>query len=264
MHINKELIKKLRLKSGIGILDCKKALIDSDGNFDKAIVILKKRGYVKAENKIKNSTLRGIIATHVLEQYSCILELNCETDFVEQHANFVQFAQKILYTIHKEKIYHLNLLNDFFKKERLSLIAQFGENIVIRRFSILNGEFLFSYIHRNKIGVLLSSESYNTLVMKKISMHIIANNPDYLKRESIPNAILEREKEIQVDIAMKSGKPEFIAQKIVSGRIEKFIQNICLLEQSCVFDTDIVMKDFLLQNNFKIVQFIRFELGEEI
>lgn len=265
MCITADLVKELRLKSGIGIMECKKALISANGNIQQAILILKKNGRIKAENKIKHITLRGIISAYVVKkQYACILELNCETDFVEKHVDFLNFSSEILDFAYKNQIKDISLLKKVMEEKRIMLVSQFNENILIRRFYVLLGDFIVSYIHRNKIGVLLKSNSKKTEVIKKVAMHIAANNPDYLSRHDIPNVILEKERKIQLEIALRLGKPLSIAKKIVNGQMEKFIENMCLLEQNCVFDVNKKIQSFLSEYNIQIAQFMRFELGEII
>ncbi|WP_367677274.1 translation elongation factor Ts [Buchnera aphidicola] len=263
MCITSDLVKELRLKSGIGIMECKKALISAHGDIQKAILILKKNGQIKAENKIKNITLRGIIATYVIKKkYAYMLELNCETDFVEKHVDFLNFSTEVLNFAYKNNIKDIILLKKLMEEKRIMLVSQFNENILIRRFYCLLGDFILSYIHRNKIGVLLKSNSKKTEVIKKVAMHIAANSPDYLSRHDIPNVILEKERKIQLEVALRLGKPLSIAKKIVNGQIEKFIKNVCLLEQNCVFEVNKTIQSFLSENNIQIEQFMRFELGE--
>ncbi|QCI27158.1 translation elongation factor Ts [Buchnera aphidicola] len=263
MHINSELIKKLRLKSGIGIMECKKALLLANGDIQKAIFILKKNGNIKAENKIKNIALRGIISTSINNGYSCILELNCETDFVEKHIDFIKFSKEILLIAYNQQIKDLLNLRKIFEEQRIMLVSKFSENIIIRRFQAFFSNKITSYVHRNRIGVLVESNFKNKDNIKKIAMHIAANNPDYLSRNDIPSEVIKKEKKIQLEIALSSGKPLSIAKKIVDGRMEKFFKKICLLEQQCVFNIEKKIKDFIFENNGKIFNFIRFELGEE-
>ncbi|WP_187306115.1 translation elongation factor Ts [Buchnera aphidicola] len=265
MRITSDLVKKLRLKSGIGIMECKKALITAKGDMQKAIIILKKNGQIKSENRSKNVALRGIIFTYLKKnRYAYILELNCETDFVAQHSDFIKFATEVLSTAYIENITDISVLKNNFESKRNFLISRFGENILIRRFSVLIGNTVTAYVHRNKIGVLLYYHGNNQDIIKKVAMHIAAVNPGYLSKKDIPKSILEEEKKIQLEIAIRTGKPVSIAKKIVTGRIEKFINNICLLGQDCVFDVGKKIQDVLYENNLQVIQFIRFELGEII
>ncbi|WP_343189747.1 translation elongation factor Ts [Buchnera aphidicola (Takecallis taiwana)] len=265
MHITTDLVKELRLKSGIGIMECKKALIAAHGDIKKAIIILKKNGQIKAENKITNIASRGVVATYVIKnKYAYMIELNCETDFVEKHPDFLNFSSEALLYIHKNKIKDISILQALLEEKRIMLVSKFGENILIRRFCFIVGNYIECYVHRNKIGVLVQSNSKKVDVIKKVAMHIAANNPDYLSRHDIPDAIIEKERNIQSEITARLGKPLSIAKKIVNGQIEKFIDNICLLEQNCVFEVNQKIKDFISIHDTKILQFIRFELGEMI
>lgn len=264
MFITAELVKKLRLKSGSGIMDCKKALIDSDGDINKAILLLKSKGYIKAEKKIKNIATRGVIFTYLKNRIGYMLELNCETEFVEKHVDFLNFAKKILSIAYNSKIIDVLSLKELVESKRVFLVSKFSENIILRRFCMLSGDHVSSYIHRNRIGVLVHSNCENIILTKKIAMQIAANNPDYLDRQHIPDEFIKQEKKIQLDLAVNSGKPLLIAKKIVHGKIEKMLNNICLLEQNFIFDTEKKVKDFVLSNGIQIFKFSRFELGEEI
>lgn len=265
MRITPDLVKILRLKSGIGVMECKKALTAAGGDIQKAMMFLKQNGKIKSENKIKNITSRGVILTYLKKnRYSYILELNCETDFVEKHVDFLKFGAEILSTAYVEDIQDISVLRNFFEEKRVVLVSQFGENILIRRFFVLTGDTVMTYLHRNKIGVLLHFNGQKKDVIKKVAMHIAASNPDYLSKNDIPDLIIEKEKKIQLDIAIRSGKPVSIAKKMVTGRVEKFTNSICLLEQNCVFDMNKKVKDLLNEHNLQVLRFIRFELGEII
>ncbi|WP_343182667.1 translation elongation factor Ts [Buchnera aphidicola] len=262
MCINTKVVKELRLRSGIGIMECKKALVAANGDLEKAIIILKKNGYIKAENKFKNLATKGIIALCVKKNISYILELNCETDFVEKNLDFLQLGKEILFIAHTNQINNLSDLQTISQEKIVSCIARFNENIFIRRFGILHDVNITSYLHRNKIGVLLQAYSKNKMILKNIAMHIASQNPDYLERHAIPSEILEKEKQIQLEIILNSGKPKNILNKIVEGKIEKFVNSICLLEQSFIFDATKKVKDIIHENNVKVLKFIRFAVGQ--
>ncbi|CAL4320246.1 translation elongation factor Ts [Buchnera aphidicola] len=264
MRINIDLIKKLRLKSGISIIECKNALIKSKGNIENAIMILKENEKIKANNKINNIAIRGIILTHVINNHAYLIEVNCETDFVEKHDDFVNFVHDALVIAHDKNIKDIALLKCVLEKKRLLLISKFNENIVIRRFFVLFGDNISDYLHHDRIGVILHASSKKNDLLKKVSMHIAASRPDFISRDDIPNSLIEQEKKIQLNIALRSGKSVLISKKIVHGRIEKFINDICLLEQNFIFDISKKVKDFLEDNHIKILQFARFELGEDI
>ncbi|CAL4320164.1 Elongation factor Ts [Buchnera aphidicola (Pterocallis alni)] len=262
VKIDSSLIKELRLKSGGGIIDCRNALINSGGNINEAMIFLKKNGLIKAEKKNNNIALKGIIDILINKDVGYMLELNCETDFVAQHIDFINFAKYILNICFTNNIKNLQSLKLLCEEKRVKLVSVFGENIIIRRIYIIKGENILCYLHRNKIGVLIRTNSTNYDLIKNIAMHIAANNPIYLSKEEIPIDILEDERKIQFDIAINNGKKQFIAKKIVNGKMDKFIKSLCLLEQNLVMSADILVKDLIMKNSIIIFEFIRFECGE--
>jgi elongation factor Ts len=264
MKISADLIKHLRSLTGVGILDCKKALLKKNGDIDKSIDYLREKGKSKALNKISRKTLEGSIFSGIKNKFGVILEINCETDFVAQDKNFINFGEKIIQTALKKKIYDLNTLRNTFEAQRTNLVSIFNENIKISRFSSLSGNFLYSYLHRSRIGTLLKSNSNDFSLIKNIAMHIIASKPLYLNKKDIPQDILSREKKIQLSRALQTGKNHVIADKIVVGRMKKFISEIALIKQNFVLDPKITVENFLKKNNIIIKKFIRFEVGEYI
>ncbi|MCW5197263.1 translation elongation factor Ts [Buchnera aphidicola] len=265
MNINCNLIKKLRLKTGSGIMDCKKALLHSSGNLEKAIVYLRKNGILKAEKKSLNVALHGVILSKIKNNFGYLIEVNCETDFVAQHEEFIYFAKEVLKQLCIQNIKDINHLRHVCNNKRIDLISKFNENIIIRRYYILQGCFITSYIHGFRIGVLLDTQcSQNSTLMKQIAMHIAASKPDFLHSDDIPISVIKNERQIQLDIVKQSGKSDLISKKIVDGKMKKFINNVVLYEQNFIIDPNKKMKDFLLENNIKILKFIRFELGEII
>ncbi|CAL4320286.1 translation elongation factor Ts [Buchnera aphidicola] len=264
MKISSDLVKKLRMLTGVGILDCKKALLKKKGNINESIDYLREKGKNKALNKISRKTLQGMIFEKIQDHVGVILELNCETDFVSQDKNFINFGEKILNFALQKKIFDFDFLKKKFENERIHLVSIFNENIKISRFYFLQGKFLYSYLHRSRIGVLLKSNSNNFSLIKLVAMHIVASKPLYLNPENIPKKILSREKKIQLSRSLQSGKNEFIAKRIVSGRMKKFISEIALTKQNFVIDPKIKVEKFLKKNNIVIENFMRFEIGEYI
>ncbi|CAL4042538.1 Elongation factor Ts [Buchnera aphidicola (Phyllaphis fagi)] len=263
VNITSDLVKQLRFKTGSGIMDCKQALINSSGNIEKAIIYLRKMGSLTAEKKSFNSAILGVVLSKINGHVGYLIELNCETDFVAKHDEFINFAQEILMYSCTQNIKDLKLLKDIFEEKRILLVSKFNENIIIRRLHILEGQIVVSYMHGYRIGVLVSAKTSKDIMMiKQIAMHIAASKPDFLHSSDIPQLIIENEKKIQLDIVKNSGKSELISQKIVNGKIKKFINNITLLDQNFIMDPNKKVKDFLFENNIEIVKFIRFELGE--
>ncbi|CAL4320314.1 translation elongation factor Ts [Buchnera aphidicola] len=264
INITSYLVKKLRLRTGIGIMDCKQALINSKGDFEQAIIYLRKHGKITALKKNANIAARGVVSTYLKDNFGYMIELNCETDFVSRHIEFINFAKNILIQSHLQQLKDLEWLRTVFEEDRISLISKFNENIIIRRFCFLEGNTILSYDHIGRVGVLLNAQSCDKEVLKYIAMHIAASRPEYIDVSDIPKEIVHQEREIQLEIALKTGKNKEIAQKIVHGRINKFINRISLLEQDFIIDPTKKVKTVLNENNIKILKFFRFEVGENI
>ncbi|NIG99041.1 MAG: elongation factor Ts [Buchnera aphidicola (Periphyllus acericola)] len=262
MKISTDLVKKLRIITGIGILDCKRALLKKNGDINSAVDYLRKKGKSKALNKLSRKTFQGSIFSGIKKDFGILLELNCETDFVSKDNYFINFGKKIIKFLLDKKIDNLNLLRDSFESERVNLVSMIGENIKISRISALHGDFIHSYVHCSRIGVLLKSNSKKIDLNKNISMHIAASNPLYLNPLSVPENIILRERNIQLSMSKQVGKPQFIAKKIVEGRMNKFFGEITLIKQPFVINPKQKVEDFLLENNIIVKNFVRFELGE--
>lgn len=257
------LIQRLRNITGSGLIECKNALIDAQGNIDLAILNMRKSGIVKAIKKYKNITTNGIIATGIKENIATILELNCQTDFLSENIEFKHFSKKIISNILELKNTDIHVINKKFEIKKNILISKFSENINIRRVAILKGEQLGYYLHNNmKIGVIISTKNMKKDLIKKIAMHIAASKPEYLNVENIPDEKILYEKQIQLEIAKKYKKNSFISEKIVEGKIKKFIHSISLINQIFIFDTQKTIKKILDETNSQVVSFVRFELGE--
>lgn len=257
------LIQRLRNITGSGLIECKNALIDAQGNIDLAILNMRKSGIVKAIKKYKNITTNGIIATGIKGNIATILELNCQTDFLSENIEFKNFSKKIISNILELKNTDIHVINKKFEIKKNILISKFSENINIRRVAILIGEQLGYYLHNNmKIGVIISTKNMKKDLIKKIAMHIAASKPEYLNVENIPDEKILYEKQIQLEIAKKYKKNSFISEKIVEGKIKKFIHSISLINQIFIFDTQKTIKKILDETNSQVVSFVRFELGE--
>ncbi|MXP51172.1 translation elongation factor Ts [Pantoea sp. SoEX] len=261
--ISVALIKKLREYTGAGIMECKKTLIEVNGDINLAIEHMRKSSAIKALKKVNNVAINGIIRVKIFNNYGIILELNCETDFVTKNNCFVNFADKLINRISLDPAIDLVSLKKQFEQERVSLVSKIGENIQINRLGILEGEKLGMYMHRDRIGVLVSGININEILIRKIAMHIAASQPVFVKPEDIPNNILEKEREIQMAIAIKSTKSKKIAEKIIEGRMRKFENDISLTGQTFVMDSNKTVNEILQEQNARIIEFIRFEVGEK-
>lgn len=265
VNITASLVKELRMRTGAGVMECKRALIDSGGNIELSIDNLRKEGHAKAAKKSSRTTAQGAIFTHIDHNTAAILELNCESDFVAKDVEFISLGYFIVKEACLKKISDLNILREHFEEKRIELLLKVGENINIARISLLKGETIFSYIHDFRIGVLVGAKlDSDKEIMKKVAMHIAASKPEFLTKNEIPNSIIDREYKIQLDIAIKSRKNKLIAEKIVQGRMHKFFSEISLIGQKFIMDSEKTVGQLLSESNSEVTDFIRFEIGEYV
>ncbi|CAL4321561.1 Elongation factor Ts [Buchnera aphidicola (Protaphis terricola)] len=264
ISINAALIKKLRLLTGVGFMECKRALLEENGNIELSIDNLRKSGQMKVVQKLKNTTNQGAIFSKVQDHIGVIFELNCETDFVSKDNLFINLGQEIISVAFLKNINNLFDIRSYFKEKITDLIIKFGENIQISRFNIIQGDHIFSYVHRSRIGVLVSAKNLNKEILKNIAMHIVASKPEYIYPKDIPDSIFKREYNIQLELVKKYKKPINILKKIVDGRMNKFVNNISLVGQDFIVDSNKKVGQILKDNKGSIISFIRFELGEKL
>ncbi|MGP1931343.1 MAG: translation elongation factor Ts [Arsenophonus sp. ET-YP4-MAG3] len=259
------LIKKLRERTGVGMMECKKALVKANWNIELAIDNIRKLGYIKAAKKANCIATEGLIMAEIStdSKFGALLELNCETDFVAKDASFITFANEVFKSVVKNKLSNINELKARFEEKRIKIISKTGENINICRVNILEGEKIGYYLHGVRIGVLVSVKGVDNEFIKHIAMHIAAKKPDYITPEDIPADIIAHEYKIQLDIAMKSGKSPKIAKKIVTGRMNKFINEISLTGQEFIMDSNKTVSKLLKEKDIKVINFTRFEIGED-
>lgn len=268
-------VKELREKTGAGMMDCKKVLTETDGDFEKAIELLRERGITKAAKKSGRIAAEGLVTTYVSEdgKVGTVVEVNAETDFVaknEEFRNFVTDVAKQVAEKNPANVEELLAQTSIAEPDKTvqevltNKIATIGENMSIRRFERFETNNLVeSYIHGDgKIAVLVEMENGTTELAKDVCMQIAAARPEYLDRESVPQERVEKEMEILKAQAMNEGKPAEIAEKIVLGRIGKFYGEICLVEQDFVKDPDVKVGKLVESKGAKIVRFARFEKGE--
>ena len=284
-NITASLVKELRDKTGAGMMDCKNALNENNGDIESSIDWLRTKGLAKAAKKSGRTASEGLIVITSSNDYTSILEVNSETDFVARNETFQEVARNIgNSSLLSDDIDSLNALSisekDISVKDYITeMIASIGENINLRRMKRLNAsdENISFYIHGQvsdglgKIGVLVSLKSdldKDALddIGKKIAMHIAATNPISISIDDIPSDILEREKNILIEEARDSGKPEEIIEKMIGGRLSKYYQESVLLEQTFVIDGESKVSEILnsLDSPIEITNFVRFELGEGI
>ena len=270
MAVTAALVKELRERTGAGMLDCKKALVETDGDIELAIENMRKSGQAKAAKKAGRIAAEGVILTKVEGGRATMLELNCETDFVARDEGFLKFGNELLEVAAANNINDIDSLNDAelngvkVSEARDTLVAKIGENISPRRVINVEGDTLGAYIHGGRIGVISILSGGDEALAKDIAMHVAAASPQFVKPENVPAEVVEKEKEIQIEIAIQSGKPAEIAEKIVAGRMKKFTGEVSLTGQPFVKDPSISVAELLKSNSADVINFVRFEVGEGI
>ena len=275
--VTASLVKELREKTGAGMMDCKKVLTETNGDMEKSIELLRERGIAKAAKKSGRVAAEGLVEAYVSEdgKIGAVVEVNSETDFVaknEEFKNFVMNVAKQVVEKNPATVEEL-LAQDSIEvpgktvnEVLVDKIATIGENMNIRRFERFESEGLVEkYIHGDgKIAVLVNMKSGDKEVAKDVCMQIAAARPEYLNEASVPEDRLNKEKEILKAQTMNEGKPEAIAEKIVQGRIRKFFEEVCLVDQAFVKNPDMKISQLLKEKNAEVVEFARFEKGEGI
>ncbi|OZI14877.1 translation elongation factor Ts [Sodalis-like symbiont of Philaenus spumarius] len=264
--ITAALVKELRDRTGAGMMECKKALVEAQGDIELAIDNMRKSGQAKAAKKAGRVAAEGVILTKIAQdgKYGVIIELNCETDFVAKDGGFKAFGDEVITAALNERSTDVEALKAKFEEQRTALVAKIGENINIRRLGVLEGDVLGSYLHGARIGVMVSTAGADEELLKHVAMHIAASKPEYVNADDVPADVVAREHQVQLDIAMQSGKPREIAEKMVEGRMRKFTGEISLTGQHFVMDPSKTVGQLLGEHGTKINDFIRFEVGEGI
>lgn len=269
-NISAALVKELRDRTGAGMMECKKALQETNGDIELAIENMRKNGQAKAAKKAGRIAADGIVLARVTpcSKQGFVVELNCETDFVAKDTGFLAFANKVADYVVAEKTSDVEAVKAHFEEERTALVAKIGENITIRRVVALTGEFIGGYTHGSKISALVALTTSNEEAAKKLGMHIASSAPQYVKTTDIPAEIVEKERQIQLDIANQdpsfAKKPAEIQDKILTGRLDKFKDAISLLAQPFVMDPDSSVEAFLKAEGTNVTSFVRVEVGEGI
>ena len=270
MAVTAALVKELRERTGAGMLDCKKALVETDGDIELAIENMRKSGQAKAAKNAGRIAAEGVILTKVEGGRATMLELNCETDFVARDEGFLKFGNELLEVAAANNINDIEALNDAdmngvkVSEARDALVAKIGENISPRRVINVEGDTLGAYVHGGRIGVISILTGGDEELAKDVAMHVAAASPQFVKPENVPAEVVEKEKEIQIEIAIQSGKPADIAEKMVAGRMKKFTGEVSLTGQPFVKDPSISVAELLKNNSADVINFVRFEVGEGI
>lgn len=269
MEIKASQVKELRDMTGVAMMDCKKALVECEGDIEKALDLLRSNSALKAEKKSSRVAADGILVVSVNEDYATLVELNSETDFAAKDANFLSFGEKVKEYISKNKIFEASALKESsLEDDRKALVQTIGENIQIRRVVTLEFDSSMNigiYIHSDsKLGSLVVTKNGNDEIAKDIAMHVSAFNPLCLSQDDIDKDVLEREKAIYQNQAQDSGKPQDIMDKMVDGKIKRFLSEVSLISQNFVKDPDITVQEYLEKGGATIVEFARFKVGEGI
>ena len=276
MAITAAMVKELREATGVGMMDCKKALTEANGDMDKAVELLREKGLAGAQKKAGRIAAEGVVAAFVCDKCNtgALVEVNCETDFVAKTDAFKELATSVAkHVVVKNPATVEELLAQTFCDDETKTvdelvkesIAKIGEKIDIRRFERYeNAETMKdTYIHMGgKIGVMVELVGDNKVAAHDIAMHIAAANPMAVSRDDVPAEEVEKEREILRVQALNEGKPEKIVEKMIEGRLKKYFAEICLLEQAFVKDSDKTVGQYAKENGLEVVRFVRFVMGE--
>jgi len=270
MAITAQQVKELRDRTAAGMMDCKKALVEADGDIELAIENMRKSGAIKAAKKAGRIAAEGAIFAKSNGTTALIIEVNCETDFVAMDKSFLAFAEKVADIALENKVDTVEALSALayddvtVEDARATLVAKIGENISVRRLQIVEGENLGAYVHSRKIGVISVLTGGDADLAKDIAMHVAAASPQFVKPEDVPAEVVAKEKEIQLQIAIDSGKPAEIAEKMVTGRMAKFTGEVSLTGQAFIKDPSMSVAKLLKAASADVTSFIRLEVGEGI
>lgn len=266
--ISAALVKELRERTGLGMMECKKALVEAQGDIEVAIEELRKSGQAKAAKKAGRTAAEGVVAVKVADDasFGVLVEVNSETDFVARDDNFLGYVNKVVDAAFARKEADVAaLMAGELEEDRLALVQKIGENISVRRIAIVEGGVIGSYVHGNKrIAVLTKLEGGDAELAREIAMHVAAVNPQVVNKEDMPAELVEKEKEIFAAQAEQSGKPANIIEKMIEGRISKFLAESSLVEQPFVKDPDTTVGALAKKAGATVISFVRYEVGEGI
>ncbi|MCG6886861.1 MAG: translation elongation factor Ts [Proteobacteria bacterium] len=276
MAITAAMVKELRERTGAGMMECKKALVETEGDINAAIELMRKSGMAKADKKAGRTAAEGLVAIKLSDdgKTAAIVEVNCETDFVTKGEDFKNFVDAVARQVLDKQPSDLDTLlamsisNDddtSVEDTRKTLIAKIGENMNVRRFDLVKAKGqIATYMHGNRIGVVVDLEGGEESLGKDLAMHIAASHPVCVSEAEVPADVIKKEKEIFSAQAAESGKPADIIEKMVDGRIKKFLKEVTLLGQPFVKDPDQTVEKLLSKSGAKVSCFVRYEVGEGI
>ena len=268
MSISASQVKELREMSGVGMMECKKALVETEGDLDKALDLLRANSSLKAEKKASRVAADGEVKIARNSEYSSLVEINSETDFAAKDSQFKDFAGEVAEYLINNKVTGMDDLSSIFEEKRQSLIQSIGENIQLRRLQTLDvpsGGCIGAYLHSDgKLAALVSIDTDNMELAKDLAMHVSATNPTCLQSEDIDPELLERERLIFLAQAEESGKDASIMEKMVEGKVKRFLSEVTLVSQGFVKNPDQSIEELLKENNTSIIAFARLKVGEDI
>ena len=268
MEIKASQVKELRELSGVGMMECKKALVEVEGDIEKALDLLRSNSALKAEKKSARVAADGIIKVHVSENYATMVEINSETDFAAKDDSFIEFAKNIEERLVNKKYLDVEDLKKDVEEDRQKLVQSIGENIQVRR--LATQEFdsptkVGTYLHSdNKLAAMVLLKEENDELGRDIAMHISASAPLSIDEDGVDKKVLERETNIFESQARESGKDENIMQKMVEGKIKRFLKEVTLLSQDFIKDPDTSISKLLENSDNEVISFERFKVGEGI
>lgn len=268
MEIKASQVKELRELSGVGMMECKKALVEVEGDIEKALDLLRSNSALKAEKKSARVAADGVIKVHVSENYATMVEINSETDFAAKDDSFIEFTKNIEERLVEKKYLDVEDLKKDVEEDRQKLVQSIGENIQIRRLATQefdSSKKVGTYLHSdNKLAAMVLLKEENDELGRDIAMHISASAPLSINEDGVDKNILERERNIFESQARESGKDENIMQKMVEGKIKKFLKEVTLLSQDFIKDPDTSISKLLENSDNEVVSFERFKVGEGI
>lgn len=261
--ITAAMVKELRARTAAGMMECKKALSESNGDISLAVENMRKSGAVKAAKKAGRVAADGLITVKSSGNTALLLEVNCQTDFVAKDGSFKDFCDEVATAALAGKKSTEELQAEFEEK-RVALVAKIGENVIIRRAELVESEDIVgTYLHGKTIGVIVTGSGEEE-DLRKVCLHVAAANPEYMSSDDVPADVIEKEKAVQIEIAMNQGKPAAIAEKMVTGRMKKFTSEISLVDQPFVMEQKMSVGQWLKSQNSSVLSFKRMQLGEGI
>ena len=269
MEIKASQVKELRDMTGVAMMECKKALVECSGDIEKALDLLRSNSALKAEKKAARVAADGVLRAHVGDDYSTLIEINSETDFAAKDENFIKFADDVQKFISENKLTDIaDIQASEVEDKRKALVQTIGENIQLRRLETIEYSSdmnTSSYVHSDsKLGSIVVISGGDETLAKDIAMHVAAFNPLCLSEADIDPQILEREKAIYMVQAEESGKPQEIMEKMIEGKLKRFLSEVSLLSQNFVKDPEVTIQNLLDSNNAKIESYTRLKVGEGI